>query len=428
MIAYSPKAAVSIFSDAGWLPPCCSGNLIRSNQIFANGFGIDLEEPGSCNGVQCGGGPTLNDPGDSDGIADGANELQNFPVITSAVSGGGETTITYSLNSHPSTPYTLEFFANDACNSSGYGEGQTVIGSKDITTDANGNYSSTDSFPTPLGAGPVVTATATDPANNTSEFSACLTAEPGGTIVVKKQTVPAGSSQSFAFTASYNSSGFSLSDGQSNTSGALAPGSYSVREAPVAGWDSSATCSDGSPVTNIEVSAGETVTCTFTNTQAAPGPRGVIAPTQTTCQSYVAGTAPTLGQVTYPVSGNKIGQGINPGVFFYYSRITTTRANQTVAVSESNTSTNGAALFGILNGQAWLYPLNCSSHAVGSTIGTNGSGASFTVKAPGTYVIGIKYDTKTIAGTKTPNPSTVTYNFTTSLGTSTSASVLLVRK
>jgi CSLREA domain-containing protein len=268
VIAHNAAQAVEVHSVPGWSPPCCSGNLIRSNEIFANGFGIDLLTPGACDGVDfCGGGPTPNDPGDSDGIADGANELQNFPVVTSAVSGGGETTITYSLNSHPSTHYTLEFFANDACDGSGYGEGQTLIATKDITTDASGNYSSTDSFPTPPGAGPVVTATATDPANNTSEFSQCLTPETGGTIVVRKQTLPAGSRQSFAFTASYSAIGFSLSDGQSNTSAALAPGSYSVSETPVPGWDSSATCSNGSPASNIDLGAGESVTCTFTNTQ-----------------------------------------------------------------------------------------------------------------------------------------------------------------
>ena len=44
---------------------------------------------------------------------------------------------------------------------------------------------------------------------------------------------------------------------------------------------------------------------------------------------------------------------------------------------------------------------------------------------PGTYFIGIKYDPKTLAGTKVPVPATVTYTFTTSLGGSTGASVLL---
>ena len=47
----------------------------------------------------------------------------------------------------------------------------------------------------------------------------------------------------------------------------VVPGSgYSLAESVPSGWDqTSATCSDGSPITNINVSADETVTCTFSN-------------------------------------------------------------------------------------------------------------------------------------------------------------------
>jgi hypothetical protein len=46
-------------------------------------------------------------------------------------------------------------------------------------------------------------------------------------------------------------------------------------------------------------------------------------------------------------------------------------------------------------------------------------------RVPGTYVIGLKYDVKSISGTAAPNPHIITYTFTTSLGASTSGSVLL---
>jgi hypothetical protein len=158
-------------------------------------------------------------------------------------------------------------------------------------------------------------------------------------------------------------------------------------------------------------------------------PQGIIAPTQTTCQDFTGGTAAILGQVNYPSSkGGLIGQGIDPGVFFYYTKITTTTANQVVTVTQSNNSTNNAALFGILNGQAWLYPADCSSHTTGAVSGVNDSGASFTVATPGTYIIGVKYQTKSIAGTPVPVPASITYTFTTSLGGSTSASVALKPK
>jgi len=153
-------------------------------------------------------------------------------------------------------------------------------------------------------------------------------------------------------------------------------------------------------------------------------PGGLIAPTQTTCNDVLNGTASTLGAVNYSVNGGKIGQGINPGVFFYYAKITTTTPNQVVTVTESNNSTNNAALFQILNGQAWLWSGNCASKIVGTTT-NGGSGASFTVPVPGNYIIGIKYDTKSIAGTTAPVPADITYTFTSSLGPTTSAQVLL---
>ena len=94
-----------------------------------------------------------------------------------------------------------------------------------------------------------------------------------GQIVVIKQTLPDDSSQSFEFDPSY-ASNFFLTDGQQNTSAFLDPGEYSVAEVNIpAGWDlTGATCDQGETVDDIDLGAGETVTCTFTNTQ-----RGHIA-------------------------------------------------------------------------------------------------------------------------------------------------------
>lgn len=88
------------------------------------------------------------------------------------------------------------------------------------------------------------------------------------TIIIEKQTLPDGSTQSFEFDPSYSQSNFFLTDGQSNNSGDLAPGTYSVDELTPTGWDeTSAICSDQSPVTAISLQSGETVTCVFTNTE-----------------------------------------------------------------------------------------------------------------------------------------------------------------
>jgi hypothetical protein len=128
-----------------------------------------------------------------------------------------------------------------------------------------------------------------------------------GTIVVRKQTLPSGSSQSFNFTTNYGPP-FSLTDGQSNTSAALTPGTYSVSEAPVTGWDTSVSCSDGSSVSNIGLSAGETVTCTFTNTK-----RGKAKVIKTVNGALPSGTQSFVFQLRSGASATQAGTTLESG-------------------------------------------------------------------------------------------------------------------
>ncbi|MBI5565883.1 MAG: PKD domain-containing protein, partial [Chloroflexi bacterium] len=136
-------------------------NTIAGNRIFANGgLGIDLFP----NGV------TLNDPTDAD---TGANNLQNFPVIGTVNNMSGVLTATGTLTSTASTTFTLHFYSNTACDVTGYGEGQTYLGAITTTTDSAGFTAFTAALPISVPDGESITATATDPAGNTSEFSVC---------------------------------------------------------------------------------------------------------------------------------------------------------------------------------------------------------------------------------------------------------------
>jgi titin len=136
-------------------------NLISGNSIFANGgLGIDL-------GVYL---VTANDDCDAD---TGANMLQNFPVLAQAVSGNG-TGVRGTLNSKASSSFLVQFFANPACDFLGYGEGQVYLGQQMVVTSNNCNASFVAALPGQVPVGFVITATATDSANNTSEFSACV--------------------------------------------------------------------------------------------------------------------------------------------------------------------------------------------------------------------------------------------------------------
>src|SRR4029077_6254512 len=72
--------------------------------------------------------------------------------------------------------FRVEFFDNAQCHSSGFGQGETFIGSADAMTDGSCNAPINVNLPVNVQSGHVVTATATDPNNNTSEFSACRVA------------------------------------------------------------------------------------------------------------------------------------------------------------------------------------------------------------------------------------------------------------
>ena len=129
-------------------------NSILGNSITGSAFlGIDIDS----NGIT---------PNDANDVDSGPNGRQNFPVLAAA-SGGVQGT----LNSIPDATFRIEFFGNTACDASGNGEGAMFLGATAVTTDGTGNAT------IPLfsaAAGQVVTATATDSSNNTSEFSNCV--------------------------------------------------------------------------------------------------------------------------------------------------------------------------------------------------------------------------------------------------------------
>lgn len=165
-IAFNGGAG-GFFGDAGVTVVYGSGNAIRGNSIFANvGLGIELLAGGFDNA-----GVTPNDQCDLDF---GANNLQNFPVLTVATSNGISATIQGTLNSTANTTFSIDLFANQACDPSGFGEGQTFIGSASVRTDGGCNASFNVTIPLPINAGRFITATATDPSGNTSEFSQCV--------------------------------------------------------------------------------------------------------------------------------------------------------------------------------------------------------------------------------------------------------------
>jgi parallel beta-helix repeat protein len=133
-------------------------NAISRNSIFSNGrLGIDVGDDGV----------TPNDPGDADV---GPNNFQNFPVFNSALVSSGHVVVRGTIDTPSPQTVVLEFFANPVPipggDPSGYGEGETFLGT--ATPEADGNFTAV--LPS-VAPGTVISATATDAAGNTSEFA-----------------------------------------------------------------------------------------------------------------------------------------------------------------------------------------------------------------------------------------------------------------
>jgi hypothetical protein len=152
---------IAFNSNPGVIVGGGTDNTIRGNSIHDNvTLGIDLGNDGV----------TPNDLGDGD---TGPNNLQNFPVISSVVYGASSTTVTGLLNSTASTTFDIDFYSNPACSNfpREFLQGETYLGSAQVTTDASCNGPFTVSTLPSVPSGSRISVTATDPSGNTSEFS-----------------------------------------------------------------------------------------------------------------------------------------------------------------------------------------------------------------------------------------------------------------
>jgi hypothetical protein len=144
---------------------------IRGNRIYNNGeLGIDLASDGV----------TENDEPENLDMDSGANGLQNFPILSSATEGGGSYTIMGWLDSAQGTIYDIDFYSNSNLDAGPpdniglfHGEGESYLGTTQVTTNVMGHADFNVMFAASV-VGPWISATATDPGGNTSEFSTTI--------------------------------------------------------------------------------------------------------------------------------------------------------------------------------------------------------------------------------------------------------------
>src|SRR5437868_1664075 len=167
------------------------------------------------------------------------------------------------------------------------------------------------------------------------------------------------------------------------------------------------------PTATATATATPTPTPTPTTT---PSRVSKITPTGTTCSQFSNGTAQTLANLNYSVGNDgKIKQNVTPGVFFYWVKVTVPAGNNSFTITQTITTANFTGLFNFTSGSSAYNP-NCGN--VSTTITQDPTTFAVTVQfnAPtaGTYVIGVKYDSKSIVGLPAPSPgTTVHYDFAT---------------
>ena len=173
------------------------GNRFYDNRPVAISLGFDAPHPA--------------DPGDGDV---GPNGRQNAPVIT-GIDYGPPTVAHAILSSTPSTTFDVDFYANTSCVSFPVvsPQGEELVGSVQATTDGSGVVTIDFQLPSPIAPGATVSAIATDPGGNTSEFAQTILlgtiprsgpAAGGGSVSLYGQLLEAGATVAVGGAAASN--------------------------------------------------------------------------------------------------------------------------------------------------------------------------------------------------------------------------------
>jgi hypothetical protein len=235
------------------------------------------------------------------GWAEGAGTCSDGSPPGNIDAGAGETvtctfvnrrqgTVTALLDTQPDDPADFSFTAGGGLSPAGFqldDDGDSSNGLSNARTftdvDPGSGYSLAAAEP----PGWIITAATcsdgSDPSNidvaPAENVTCTFVATPQGRIVVRKDAQP-NDAQDFGFTTGGGivPASFALDDDGNEGNGLpssrsfiVSPGAgYSIAEqaAPSPWTQASASCSDGSAPSNIDVAAGETVTCTFVNSAA----------------------------------------------------------------------------------------------------------------------------------------------------------------
>ncbi len=176
-------------------------------------------------------------------------------------------------------------------------------------------------------------------------------------------------------------------------------------------------------------STSSTVTVT---TPPPPPPPPVVSGNlfalATTCAQFNGNTGTALTRLCYTVSSGRV-SGVTPASFMYYVKVTAPSASFTVNIAQT-VSRSGFRLFTVNTGGSVASGDNCVKVASVTTPSTGQARVSITKATVGrTYIIGVRYDTKSLVGYTTNGTLNASYGFSAKIGNATlpnsTASVML---
>jgi len=104
---------------------------------------------------------------------------------------------------------------------------------------------------------------------------------------------------------------------------------------------------------------------------------------------------------------------VSPGVFFYWVKVTAVAGSNTFTINQTITTGNFDSHFFSQAAGSFVYNSGCSKVSANISTSNGVTTVTFNASSAGIYIIGIKYDSKSVEGFTAPSPTTVHYQFST---------------
>jgi hypothetical protein len=138
----------------------------------------------------------------------------------------------------------------------------------------------------------------------------------------------------------------------------------------------------------------------------------------TTCAQFNGSTGTALTRLCYTVSSGRV-NAVTPASFMYYVKVTAPSASFTVNIAQT-VSRSGFRLFTVNTGGSQASGDNCVRVASVTTPSTGQARVSITRATVGrTYIIGVRYDTRSLVGYTTNGTLNASYSFVARIGNTT---------